>query len=237
MKSKKIIAVVVALTIASTLMISCGKKSNETSTIDTSTVTSETSTSDTNTGSSETSTVDTNTDDKVEASTVDTNTDDKVEASTSTEEPPIKVDKAEELVKDNTVGDAFYLVIDIDPNQEDLQGEVLDLADKSGVTNRDVISNMDQKDGNVLVGLYSDKLLKNIKLYDIDSEKLVAVNNDYATYVKDSLDGTKSSDIVETLENTQFLGIKCKVSGDSAEQILVWENEGGEKQYLPIYFK
>ncbi len=224
MKSKKIIAVVVALTIASTLMISCGKKSNETSTIDTSTVTSETSTSDTNTVSSETS-------------TVDTNTDDKVEASTSTEEPPIKVDKAEELVKDNTVGDAFYLVIDIDPNQEDLQGEVLDLADKSGVTNRDVISNMDQKDGNVLVGLYSDKLLKNIKLYDIDSEKLVAVNNDYATYVKDSLDGTKSSDIVETLENTQFLGIKCKVSGDSAEQILVWENEGGEKQYLPIYFK
>lgn len=221
MKSKKIIAVVVALTIVSTLMISCGKKS----TSDTNTITSETSTSDNNTVASETSTVDTNTNDKV------------IDEAGTTTEPPIKVDKAEELVKDNTIGDAFYLVIDIDPNQEDLQGELLDLADKSGVTNRDVISNMDQKDGNVLVGLYSDKLLKNIKLYDIDSEKLAAVNNDYATYIKDSLEGTKSSDIVETLENTQFLGIKCKVSGDSAEQILVWENEGGEKQYLPIYFK
>ncbi|MDY4077578.1 MAG: hypothetical protein SOY42_02130 [Clostridium sp.] len=225
MKNKKIITIVASLAIASTLLVSCGKKNNETSTADTNTtnkITSETSTDETGIDETETNTAETNTN--------ETSTESK-------EEPSVKVNIPEELSKENTAGDAFYLTMDIDSSKEDIVGEVFELVDKSGVTNREIISNTDEKDGNVLVGLYSDKTLKNVKLYDIDSEKLETTNNDYATYVKDSLEGTKCLDIMETLENTQFLGIKCKQGDKSAEQILVWENESGEKQYLPIYFK
>ena len=217
MKNKKIITIVVSLAIASTLLVSCGKKNNETSTVDTDTA---------NKITSETNTIETN--------TAEINT---TETSTESQEPPVKVNIPEKLLKENTAGDAFYLTMDIDSAKEDLVGELFDLIAKSGVTNREIISNTDKKDGNVLVGLYSDKTLKNVKLYDIDSEKLGAANNDYATYVKDSLEGTKCLDIIETLESTQFLGVKCKQGDKSAEQILVWENESGEKQYLPIYFK
>ena len=81
--------------------------------------------------------------------------------------------------------------------------------------------------------LFSEKENKNIKLYNVDAEKLKGVNGDFDAYVKDCLEGTESVKILDTLTSTQIVGIRCK-SSETPSQIITWEDESGALKYIAV---
>lgn len=224
MKSKKIITVLATMTVLSTLIVSCGKSENNESktTGETNKVTS----TDT-------------------ANNVETETENSSETETSknessdneSKEPEFeKVDIPEELSKDNAVGNVNYLVEKIDANasMDNIQASLFDLVGQSGVTNREILlKNEEQAEGNAMVVLFSEKDNKNIKLYNVNEEKLNSVGGNFDTYVKDCLEGTESVDILDTLASSQIVGIRCK-SAETPCQIITWEDENGELKYLAV---
>ena len=208
MNKKKILTIITILTISTSLVVGCGKKEG----------------ADNNTNNTKDTTITT---DKVIEET-------STENITESQEPGMeKVDVEEELKKDNTVGNAYYLKKEVKEDAENVQEEMFALVDEAGIANREIILTNEKSNGNTLVALYSDETLKNVKLYTIDSDKLAAANNDMATYVESSLDGTESVDIADTVESDVFTVIRCTAS-ETPTQVLVWENEAGEKSYIEI---
>lgn len=230
MKNKKIITVIATVAVLSTLIVSCGKSENDESKTanSTNTVTS------TDTTTSNSSKEDSKKDDSKDK---EQSEDGKVITANSDEELKFdKVDIPENLVKDNAVDNMNYLTgkLDTKISIDELQASLFDLVGESGVTNREILlKNENQADGDTLVVLFSEKDNKNIKLYDVDEEKLKSVDGNFDTYVKDCLEGTKSVDILDTLTSTQIVGIRCKAATTPC-QIITWEDESGQLKYLAI---
>lgn len=230
MKNKKIITVIATVAVLSTLIVSCGKSENDESKTanSTNTVTS------TDTATSNSSKEDSKKDDSKDK---EQSEDGKVITANSDEELKFdKVDVPENLAKDNTVDNMNYLTgkLDTKISIDELQASLFDLVGESGVTNREILlKNENQADGDTLVVLFSEKDNKNIKLYDVDEEKLKSVDGNFDTYVKDCLEGTKSVDILDTLTSTQIVGIRCKAATTPC-QIITWEDESGQLKYLAI---
>lgn len=230
MKNKKIITVIATVAVLSTLIVSCGKSENDESKTanSTNTVTS------TDTATSNNSKEDSKKDDSKDK---EQSEDGKVITANSDEELKFdKVDVPENLAKDNAVDNMNYLTgkLDTKISIDELQASLFDLVGESGVTNREILlKNENQADGDTLVVLFSEKDNKNIKLYDVDEEKLKSVDGNFDTYVKDCLEGTKSVDILDTLTSTQIVGIRCKAATTPC-QIITWEDESGQLKYLAI---
>ena len=224
MKSKKIITVIAAMAVLSTMIVSCGKSGKDESKTagSTNTINSTETAKDT----------ETKTESNKEAETTGEESSDN-----KSQEPELeKVDIPEELKKDNSVGNVNYLVGEIDAKAsiEDIQASLFDLVGQSGVTNREILlENEDQAEGNAVVVLFSEKENKNIKLYNVDAEKLKGVNGDFDAYVKDCLEGTESVKILDTLTSTQIVGIRCK-SSETPSQIITWEDESGALKYIAV---
>ena len=216
MKSKKIITVLATMTVLSTLIVSCGKSENNES--KTAGATNEVTSTDT-------------------ANNVETETSKNESSDNESKEPEFeKVDIPEELSKDNAVGNVNYLIEEIDANasMDNIQASLFDLVGQSGVTNREILlKNEEQAEGNAMVVLFSEKDNKNIKLYNVNEEKLNSVGGNFDTYVKDCLEGTESVDILDTLASSQIVGIRCK-SAETPCQIITWEDENGELKYLAV---
>lgn len=224
MKSKRIITVLATIAVVSTLIVSCGKSENDKNkTVNsTDTATSNNSEEDSKDESLETST----STESGEVITADSDEELKFE----------EVDIPENLTKDNSVDNMNYLSEKIDTNIsiDELQASLFDLVGQSGVTNREVLlKNENQADGDTLVVLFSEKDNKNIKLYNVNEEKLNSVNGNFDSYVKEYLEGTESVDILDNLTSTQIVGIRCKVATTPC-QIITWEDENGELKYLAI---
>ena len=215
MKSKKIITVIAAMAVLSTMIVSCGKSGKDES---------KTAGSTNTINSTET------------AKDTETKTESNKEAETTGEESSDNKSQEPELKKDNSVGNVNYLVGEIDAKAsiEDIQASLFDLVGQSGVTNREILlENEDQAEGNAVVVLFSEKENKNIKLYNVDAEKLKGVNGDFDAYVKDCLEGTESVKILDTLTSTQIVGIRCK-SSETPSQIITWEDESGALKYIAV---
>ena len=239
MKNKKIITVIATVAVLSTLIVSCGKSENDESKTanSTNTVTS------TDTATSNNSKEDSKKDDSKENDSKENDSKDKEQSedgkvitANSDEELKFKVDVPENLAKDNAVDNMNYLTgkLDTKISIDELQASLFDLVGESGVTNREILlKNENQADGDTLVVLFSEKDNKNIKLYDVDEEKLKSVDGNFDTYVKDCLEGTKSVDILDTLTSTQIVGIRCKAATTPC-QIITWEDESGQLKYLAI---
>ena len=235
MKNKKIITVIATVAVLSTLIVSCGKSENDESKTanSTNTVTS------TDTTTSNSSKEDSKKEDSKENDSKDKeqSEDGKVITANSDEELKFdKVDIPENLVKDNAVDNMNYLTgkVDTKISIDELQASLFDLVGESGVTNREILlKNENQADGDTLVVLFSEKDNKNIKLYNVDEEKLKSVDGNFDTYVKDCLEGTESVNILDTLTSTQIVGIRCK-SSETPSQIITWEDENGQLKYLAI---
>lgn len=224
MKSKKIITVLATMTVLSTLIVSCGKSKNDES----------------KTAGSTNKVTSTDTANNVETETEngsETETSKNESSDNESKDPEFeKVDIPEELSKDNAVGNVNYLVEKIDANasMDNIQASLFDLVGQSGVTNREILlENEEQADGNAMVVLFSEKDNKNIKLYNVNEEKLNSVGGNFDTYVKDCLEGTESMDILDTLASSQIVGIRCK-SAETPCQIITWEDENGELKYLAV---
>lgn len=235
MKNKKIITVIATVAVLSTLIVSCGKSENDESKTanSTNTVTS------TDTTTSNSSKEDSKKEDSKENDSKDKeqSEDGKVITANSDEELKFdKVDIPENLVKDNAVDNMNYLTgkVDTKISIDELQASLFDLVGESGVTNREILlKNENQADGDTLVVLFSEKDNKNIKLYNVDEEKLKSVDGNFDTYVKDCLEGTESVNILDTLTSTQIVGIRCKAATTPC-QIIIWEDENGQLKYLAI---
>ncbi len=235
MKNKKIITVIATVAVLSTLIVSCGKSENDESKTanSTNTVTS------TDTTTSNSSKEDSKKEDSKENDSKDKeqSEDGKVITANSDEELKFdKVDIPENLVKDNAVDNMNYLTgkVDTKISIDELQASLFDLVGESGVTNREILlKNENQADGDTLVVLFSEKDNKNIKLYNVDEEKLKSVDGNFDTYVKDCLEGTESVNILDTLTSTQIVGIRCKAATTPC-QIITWEDENGQLKYLAI---
>lgn len=177
---------------------------------------------------------------KKDGSDSNTNNNNKVTEETSTadntesQEPEMeKADVEEKLKTDNEVGNAYYLEKEVPEDAENVQEEMFALVEEAGIANREIILTNEKSNGNTLLSLYSDETLKNVKLYTIDADKLSAANNDMAAYVASSLEGTESVDIADTVESDVFMVIRCTAS-ETPTQVLVWENEAGEKSYIEV---
>ena len=240
MKNKKIITVIATVAVLSTLIVSCGKSENDESKTanSTNTVTS------TDTATSNNSKEDSKKDDSKENDSKENDSKDKEQSEdgkviTANSDEELKFDKVdvpENLAKDNAVDNMNYLTVKLDTkiSIDELQASLFDLVGESGVTNREILlKNENQADGDTLVVLFSEKDNKNIKLYDVDEEKLKSVDGNFDTYVKDCLEGTKSVDILDTLTSTQIVGIRCKAATTPC-QIITWEDESGQLKYLAI---
>ena len=235
MKNKKIITVIATVAVLSTIIVSCGKSENDESKTanSTNTVTS------TDTTTSNSSKEDSKKEDSKENDSKDKeqSEDGKVITANSDEELKFdKVDIPENLVKDNAVDNMNYLTgkVDTKISIDELQASLFDLVGESGVTNREILlKNENQADGDTLVVLFSEKDNKNIKLYNVDEEKLKSVDGNFDTYVKDCLEGTESVNILDTLTSTQIVGIRCKAATTPC-QIITWEDENGQLKYLAI---
>ncbi len=230
MKNKKIITVIATVAVLSTLIVSCGKSENDESKTANSTNTV-TSTDTTTSNSSKEDSKENDSKDKEQSE------DGKVITANSDEELKFdKVDIPENLVKDNAVDNMNYLTgkVDTKISIDELQASLFDLVGESGVTNREILlKNENQADGDTLVVLFSEKDNKNIKLYNVDEEKLKSVDGNFDTYVKDCLEGTESVNILDTLTSTQIVGIRCKAATTPC-QIITWEDENGQLKYLAI---
>lgn len=230
MKSKKIITVLATITVLSTLIVSCGKsENNESKTAETTNTVTSTETTTSNNSKE---------DSKNESSETSTSSEggDVVTANSDEELKFEEVDVPENLAKDNSVDNMNYLSEKVDKNVsiDELQASLFDLVGQSGVTNREVLlKNENQADGDTLVVLFSEKDNKNIKLYNVNEEKLNSVGGNFDTYVKDCLEGTESVDILDKLTSTQIVGIRCKAATTPC-QIITWEDESGALKYLAI---
>ena len=179
MKNKKIITVIATVAVLSTLIVSCGKSENDESKTanSTNTVTS------TDTATSNNSKEDSKKDDSKENDSKENDSKDKEQSEdgkviTANSDEELKFDKVdvpENLAKDNAVDNMNYLTgkLDTKISIDELQASLFDLVGESGVTNREILlKNENQADGDTLVVLFSEKDNKNIKLYDVDEEKL-----------------------------------------------------------------
>ncbi|MCI7443938.1 MAG: hypothetical protein MSA89_12810 [Clostridium sp.] len=230
MKSKKIITVLATIAVVSTLIVSCGKSENDKNKTVNSTDTAISTDTATSNNSEE--------DSKGESSETSTSTEggEVITANSDEELKFEEVDIPENLIKDNSVDNMNYLSEKIDTNIsiDELQASLFDLVGQSGVTNREVLlKNENQADGDTLVVLFSEKDNKNIKLYNVNEEKLNSVNGNFDSYVKECLEGTESVDILDNLTSTQIVGIRCKAATTPC-QIITWEDENGELKYLAI---
>jgi len=228
MKSKKIITVLATITVLSTLIVSCGKsENNESKTAETTNTATSTETATSNNSKE---------DSKNESSETSSEDGDVVTANSDEELKFEEVDVPENLAKDNSVDSMNYLSEKVDKNVsiDELQASLFDLVGQSGVTNREVLlKNENQVEGDTLVVLFSEKDNKNIKLYNVNEEKLNSVGGNFDNYVKDCLEGTESVDILDTLTSTQIVGIRCKATTTPC-QIITWEDESGALKYLTI---
>lgn len=88
----------------------------------------------------------------------------------------------ENLDKSNAIGDVYFQKVGIDENNP---AQLEELISKFGLSERALVKGSAQPgvNNNMYAFIYGEEVIKNIYLYDIDTEKLAALDYNYVEYM------------------------------------------------------